>query len=110
MAVRRGSVEPMRCTELPRWTSRAGWPSGPPPARPPAPGFPRQRSPAPPPPRGRPSARRRPTRTRCYGNQTVTIPACRLQYLHQGMNPNAGGDHNFRPWRLGLLTRTNSTC
>ena len=47
---------------------------------------------------------------RAGNDQTLPISPCRLQFVYQGMAPGSGGDYNNLPWRMGLLTQTNSTC
>lgn len=47
---------------------------------------------------------------RASNDQTLTLSPCQLRFVYQGKDPSAGGDYNSLPWRLGLLTQTNSTC
>jgi hypothetical protein len=47
---------------------------------------------------------------RAGNNQLMEINPCRLQYLYQGMAPGSSGSYSQLPYRLGLLTQTNSTC
>jgi endo-1,4-beta-xylanase len=47
---------------------------------------------------------------RAGNDQTLPLNSCRIQFLYQGQDPNANGDYIRLPWRMGLLTQTNSTC
>ncbi|KAF6743390.1 glycosyl hydrolase family 62-domain-containing protein [Ephemerocybe angulata] len=43
-------------------------------------------------------------------DQTLTISSCNIRYLYQGLSPTATGDYGNLPYRLALLTQTNSPC
>jgi len=43
-------------------------------------------------------------------NQKMEVDPCDLKFVYQGLRPDASGDYNSLPWRLGLLTHTNPEC
>jgi endo-1,4-beta-xylanase len=43
-------------------------------------------------------------------DQTLTISPCKMQFLYQGDAPGSYSNYNAIPWRLGMVTQTNSTC
>ncbi|KAK4446726.1 alpha-L-arabinofuranosidase C [Podospora aff. communis PSN243] len=48
---------------------------------------------------------------RTHLDQTLTIDPCKLRFLYQGLDPELNtGEYNALPWRLALITQTNSAC
>ncbi|KAJ2922695.1 hypothetical protein H1R20_g14392, partial [Candolleomyces eurysporus] len=43
-------------------------------------------------------------------DQEMKINPCKMVYFYQGMDPNAEGPYGDLPWRLALVTQTNSAC
>jgi hypothetical protein len=43
-------------------------------------------------------------------DQNVEISACNMRFLYQGLAPGATGEYGRLPYRLGVLTQTNSPC
>lgn len=47
---------------------------------------------------------------RSGNDQNLTIDPCHLQYVYQGRDPRSDGEYAQLPYRMGLLTQTNSPC
>jgi hypothetical protein len=47
---------------------------------------------------------------RIQTDQTMTISPCNLRFLYQGVDPSSSASYDSLPWRLGLITQTNSAC
>ena len=44
-------------------------------------------------------------------DQNLVVNPCKLRYFYQGLDPNkANSNYDTQPWKLGLLTQTNSAC
>jgi Glycosyl hydrolase family 62/Cellulose binding domain len=43
-------------------------------------------------------------------DQTLAVSPCNIEYLYQGDAPGSYSNYNAIPWRIGLVTQTNSTC
>ncbi|WP_369820818.1 non-reducing end alpha-L-arabinofuranosidase family hydrolase [Rhizobacter sp. Root16D2] len=43
-------------------------------------------------------------------DQNVEISACNMRFLYQGLTPGAKDSYEKLPYRLGVLTQTNSPC
>lgn len=43
-------------------------------------------------------------------DQSMVINPCNLRYVYQGFDPTSTASYTFLPWRIGMLTQTNSAC